>query len=172
MALSALEGCTIGGLDEGRGHNARILAFQGRITLGTNVTGTCVHSVDEDGTVTNTNSGSATHALVVDYGNGVTLETPAITDDDEVTFKLTFGKVSTTAVTASTNLLDIKFATVTVGVDEQSSGDFLPVAAATKSVSGDQVQFSIGEITVNAADIAIAATDVIHISVMAFAVPA
>tara|TARA_B100000287_G_scaffold57590_1_gene50692 strand:+ start:1421 stop:1948 length:528 start_codon:yes stop_codon:yes gene_type:complete len=175
MALSNLEGSTIGGLDEGRGHNARILAFQGRVTLAGAITGsdTVVHSVDMDGNVTDTDSGSATHSLAVDFGHGLTLETPGIVDNDEVTFKLTFGEVSTTAVTASSENLDIKFAQVCIGVaNAGGTSDFLPVPAAIKSVSGNQVQFSMGEITVNGANTAIVVSDVIHISVMAIAMPA
>lgn len=171
MALSNIEGCTIGGLDEGRGSNARILAFSGVVTFGTNVTDTCVHSVNLDGTVTDTNAGSATHALALTYGNGLTLETPAITDDDESTFKLTFGQVSTTAVTASSDQLDIQVAHVSIGLTDTSASDFLPLPAAVKTVSGNQVQFSIGELTVNGADVVIAATDKVHIQVIAYAFP-
>ena len=172
MALSNIEGGTIGGLDEGRGSSARILAFNGVVTLGTNVTGTCVHSVTQDGAVTDTNAGSATHALAVTFGKGLTLETPAITDDDEATFKLTFGVVSTSAVTADSQQLNIQVAQVNVGLLDKTADDFLPLPAAVKSVSGNQIQFSIGELNVNGADVVIAANDAFHINVIAYAFPA
>jgi hypothetical protein len=173
MALSNIEGCTIGGLDEGRGHNARILGFAGTVLLGTNITGTCVHSVTKDGTVTNTNSGSATHALTLEYGNGLTLEVPALTDDDEALFKLTFGDVSTTTVTANTEQLNIQFAMVDIGIEDESltGDDFNAIPACVKSVSGNQIVFALGEYTINGADIEIVATDILYIRVMAFALP-
>ena len=173
MALSNLEGCTVGGLDEGRGHNSRIMGFAGKVTLGTNITGTCVHSVTKDGVVTDTNSGSATHALAVEFGKGLTLEVPAITDDDESLFKLTFGEVSTTAVTASTSDMNLQFALVNIGIEDESltGDDFNAIPACVKSVSGNQVVFTLGEYTINGADVEIVHTDILYIRVMAFGTP-
>ena len=178
MALSNLEGCTAGGLDAGRGSGTRILAFKGSILLGTNVTGTCVHKVDMDGTVTNTNAGSATHALTVTYGHGLTLETPVLTDDAEDTianvFKLTFGVASTTAVTASTNELNIIAAVCNMGhYDEEGGTDLAhPLPANVESCNGNQITIRVGEVQVHATEVVIAATDTLYFNVIALAIPA
>ena len=169
MALSNIEGCTIGGLDEGRGHNTRILAFKGTLTL--DISATSVHSVDMDGTVTDTSSGSA--ALTVGYGHGLTLEVPALTDDANHTFKLTFGVDQTTAVTASTEQFNIQVATLNAYFVDNSTGTIdSAVPAACIGVNGNQITFHIGEVTVNGADIAFADADTIDIHVIAFATPA
>lgn len=169
MALSNIEGCTIGGLDEGRGHNARILAFQGTLTLD-DITAACVSSVDKDGNVTNTGAGAT---LAVGYGHGLTLETPIMTDDANHTFKLTFGTVSTTAVTAATQQFNIQVATINAYFVDNSTGTIDSACpAACIGVNGDQITFHIGEVTVNGADIAFANTDTIAIHVVAFATPA
>ena len=169
MALSNLEGSTIGGLDEGRGHNARILAFKGTLTLA-DITAACVSSVTKDGTVTNTGAGAT---LVVGYGHGLTLETPVLTDDANHIFKLTFGVDQTTAVTASTEQLTIQVATINAYFTDNSTGTIdSAVPAACIGVNGNQITFHIGEVTVNGADIAFANTDTIDIHVVAFATPA
>ena len=99
MALSAIEGCTLGGLDEGRGHNMRILGFRGTLSA-LDVSATSVHTVNEDGTVSESRSaGSA--ALAVNYGHGITVQVPAMGDGVNDTlanvFKFTFGVVGTHA---------------------------------------------------------------------------
>jgi len=106
MALSAIEGCTLGGLDEGRGHNTRILGFRGSLTA-LDVSATSVHTVDEDGTVVNSNSaGSAVltadgDSKLTGYGHGVTLQVPPVGDGVlgllANVFKITFGVVGTHA---------------------------------------------------------------------------
>lgn len=175
--MSNLEGCTIGGLDPGRGSGARILAFRGTILLGTNVSGTCVHSVDMDGAVTNTNSGSATHALTVGFGQGFTLETPVLTDDAEDTlanvFKLTFGVAQTTTVTASSNELNIVSAVCNMGHTDNESTDLAhPLPANVETVSGNQITIRVGEVQVHATEVVIAATDTLFFNVIALALPA
>jgi hypothetical protein len=107
MALSSIEGCTLGGLDEGRGHNTRILGFRGTLTINT-VTATSVHTVSEDGTVVSSRSAGTT-ALAVEFGHGMTIQVPPCGDGtlDAASsdgtgavagdFRFTFGVVGTHA---------------------------------------------------------------------------
>ena len=171
MALTNIEGCTIGGLDEGRGHNTRILAARMSVVLGTNVTGTCVSSVTKDGVVTNTHAGSATHAMTVQHGSGFTFEIPAVPDDTAKIFQLTFGQVSTTAPTPYTTHMNIVGATVNCLLTD-ANGIVQPIPCSIGTISGDQVQIDLGEATLNATDIVIAAGDTLAFNVIAFAQPA
>lgn len=111
MALSSIEGCTLGGLDEGRGHNTRILGFRGTLTFGDTVTATSVHTVSEDGTVVSTTSGSGSaDALSVGFGHGMTIQVPAhgdgVLDTIANSFKFTFGVVGTHAAGVLTAVAD------------------------------------------------------------------
>ena len=79
---------------------------------------------------------------------------------------------STTAVTADSQQLNIQVAQVNVGLLDKTADDFLPLPAAVKQVSGNQIEFSIGELNTNGADVVIAANDAFHINVIAYAFPA
>jgi len=169
MALSNLEGCTIGGLDEGRGHNARILAFNGTIDLTDASTGAAIFGVDKDGTVTSSNSDIA---LTVTYGHGLTLEMPELdTSDYGSTFQLTFGVAQTSAPTPSTEQFNIQVATVTATLND--GGTFLALPVGVHTISGNQIQFTIGDPTDEAGtNVDFADGDDVIINVIAFATPA
>tara|TARA_B100000963_G_C22385695_1_gene562165 strand:+ start:139 stop:762 length:624 start_codon:yes stop_codon:yes gene_type:complete len=110
MALSSIEGCTLGGLDEGRGHNTRILGFRGTLTLGNDVTATSVHTVSDDGTVVSTTSAGSADALTVSFGHGMTIQVPAhgdgVLDTVANSFKFTFGVVGTHSAGVLTAVAD------------------------------------------------------------------
>ena len=169
MALSNLEGSTIGGLDEGRGHNARILAFSGEITLTDVSTGAAIFGVDKDGTVTSSNSDIA---LAVTYGHGLTLEMPELhTSDSGSTFELTFGVSGTSAATVSTEQIKIQVATVNATFNDGGTMLALPVGVHT--VSGNQIKFTIGDPTdEGVTNIDYADGDKVVLNVLAFAIPA
>ena len=192
MALSNLEGSTIGGLDEGRGHNARILAFNGTVS-NLDVDQTSVHTVDTDGTVTDSASaGSA--ALTVGYGHGITLEMPDLTNDGEDTLanvvKLTFGVVgshtagvldanddtapgNSNSSIGSTEQINIQVATVNaVLVDNETTDVEVPLPAAVTSISGNQISIRLGEAQTAGTEVVIGNTDSIKFNVIALAIPA
>jgi hypothetical protein len=171
MALSNLEGCTIGGLDEGRGHNTRILAMNAKITFTDVSDGAGILSVDMDGTVTNTVTGDAM-ALTVGFGHGYTLEVPTFASADfGNTFQLTFGVAQTTAPTPSSEQFEIKVAHVTATFIDGSANLALPVGV--HDISGNQIQFTIGDATNEATtNLAVADGDDIVLNVIAYAQPA
>ena len=192
MAISNLEGCTLGGLDEGRGHNARMLAFKGTVSALT-IAATSVHTVDMDGTVSNSASaGSA--ALAVDYGHGVTLEMPVLSDDGEDTLanvvKLTFGVVgahasgvlaandddapgnSNSSIGTDTQIKIQVAVCNAVHVDNESTDLEIPLPCAVTSISGNQISIRLGEPTTAGAEVVIADTDSIKFNIIAFAIPA
>lgn len=164
MALSNLEGCTIGGLDEGRGHNTRILAFKGTVTA--DISATSVHSVTKDGVVTDTSAGDAT--LSLGYGHGLTLEIPALAADAPAVATLTFGQVSTTGPTADSQHMNIQVASVNV-VNVTASGDDIVLPAGVSSISGDQIEITIGDATDGGVNVDIADSDQLVFNVIAFA---
>ena len=166
MALSNLEGCTMGGLDEGRGHNARILAFTARLNA-VDISATSVHSVSKEGTVTN----STSTTLVSTYGNGVTLEVPALVADGPSIFTLTFGQVSSSAATAKTDQIKIVAAQASItwndGTDETADpGEALTVGVS--KLNGDQIKFILND---NDGSASIVDGDDLFITVMALAIP-
>ena len=69
MALSNLEGSTIGGLAKAEG--TTLVFWHSQITLTDVSTGAAIFGVDKDGTVANSN---ANIALAVTYGHGLTLK--------------------------------------------------------------------------------------------------
>ena len=177
MALSNIEGCTIGGLDEGRGHNPRIFAIRGTVTL--DVSEVAIHSVDMDGVVTTTQEDSSgVAAMTVAQGSGFTLEIPAVTTNAGflgADIELTFGDVGTTARTPSSDQFTIGACIAQCFVNNGGNDD-QPVAVAMKSTSGNQVVLTLGDLMDDSAadgTTAVAAdSDTLTFNIIAFAIPA
>ena len=151
MALSSIEGCTLGGLDEGRGHNTRILGFRGTLTINT-VTATSVHTVSEDGTVTSSRSAGTT-SLAVDYGHGMTIQVPPCGDgaldaaDSDGSgavagaFRFTFGVVGTHASGVLTAVADPEV----IATSKNNSS----IGGQSNAVAAGNLPFNIKTATVN-----------------------
>ena len=173
MALSNIEGCTIGGLDEGRGHNTRIFAVRCVVTL--DVSELAIHSVDMDGTVTTTQADTeGVAAMTVQQGSGFVMEIPAVTADNGLLggdIELTFGVTGTSAPTPSSDQFTIGTCVANCFVTD-GDGDDLPVAVAMKSTSGNQVVLTLGDLMDAAADIDVADSDTLTFNIVAFGIPA
>lgn len=173
MALSNLEGCTIGGLDEGRGHNTRIFAVRCVVTL--DVSELAIHSVDMDGTVTTTQAdGSGVAAMTVQQGSGFMMEIPAVTNDNGLlggNIELTFGVTGTAAPTPTAEQFTIGTCVANCFLTD-ANGDDLPVAVAMQSTSGNQVVLTLGDLMDATSDIDVADSDTLTFNIIAFGIPA
>jgi len=156
MALSSIEGCTLGGLDEGRGHNAFILGFRGTMSA-LDVDKASVTTIDNDGTVVTTCVGDSTttNLFTVDYGHGMTIQTPVTGDGNldtiENVFKFTFGVVGTHASGVLTAVADPE---VLANSKNNSS-----IGGQTNAVANANLPFTIQTAIVNCVHVDNESTD-------------